>query len=101
MSYHGLGANCDAQTTTFKAPHLGAGKGCPSGMIQISNKLNSSTDLNGKTTCATELSCVAATSTAPPTNSPPTSEVPAEEYPVWAPWALAAVAAAGLYFALR
>ena len=95
MSYHGLGANCDAQTTTFKAPHLGAGKGCPSGMIQISNTLPSSTDLNGKTTCATELSCVAATSTAPPT-----SKVPAEEYPAWAPWALAAVAASVVYFAV-
>ena len=102
MSYHGLGSFCDSQTYSFKPPHLGSGKGCPSGMLQVETKLPTSTDLNGRTTCATELSCVAATSTAPPTNSLPASKVPAEEYPAWAPWALGAAAAvAVLFFATR
>lgn len=96
MSYHGLGSNCDAQTTTFKPPHLGAGKGCPSGMTQVSRAMPGVTDLNGRTTCATELSCVSATSTAPPT-----SKVPAEDYPAWLPWVIGAALGFGLYQAVK
>lgn len=71
MSYHGLGATCDIQSTTFLSPHLGAGKGCPGGMLQLSKDMGASMDSNGKSVCTTQLSCVMPTSTLPPPEKVP------------------------------